>query len=178
VTPRETAAEARARVEASRDQVRAERAARFAVVFGDEVPGRWIVVASAASTVIFAVVTLLAAVWPDRFISVFFAVALAWFVIGCGVFMVDIVLAACRSRSVDVGIGGLFFLAGSAPSSRRTPLLASLVVQVAVALAGAAARPFTPLAFGTLAPVLALALCGLWGARHGVFPERPDGSSR
>lgn len=177
MTERETAAEARARVEARRDQDRAERAARFDAAFRDGVPGGWIVRSSVASTVVLAVVTLLAAAWPDTFILPFFVVALLWFVCGCALFVVDIVVAAGRSRSVDVGIGGLFFLAGSAPPSVRTPMLASLVVQVVVVVAGAAVRPFTPLAFGTLAPMLGLGWCGLWAARHGVFPDRsPDGT--
>jgi hypothetical protein len=71
-----------------------------------------------------------------------------------------------------MGIGGLFFLAGSAPRRVQWHLLGSLGVQVVVAVAGAAAHPFTPLAFGTLAPVLALGFCGLWGVRYGRFPDR------
>ena len=178
MTPRETAAEARARVEAQRDQVRAERDRRFAETFGDEVPGRAIVVASWASTGVLAVVTLLAAVWPERFVVGCFVVSLVWFALGCVVFTVDLVLAAGRSREVEIGIGGLFLLLGSAPPVRRNPLLASLALQVVVAVAGAAVRPFTPLAFATLAPILPLALCGLWGARHGVFPPRAAGEGR
>jgi len=172
VTERETAAAARARVEARRDRDRAERDARFAEAFRDGVPGSWIVRSSVASSVVLTVVTVLAAAWPDSFIRPFFVVALVWFVAGCALFVVDILVAAGRSRSVDVGLGGLFFLAGSAPPSVRVPLLASLVAQVVVVVAGAAIRPFTPLAFGTLAPVLGLGWCGLWAARHGVFPER------
>ncbi len=172
---RETAAEARARVEASRDQVRAERQARFAEAFGDEVPGRWIVVASWCSTVVLAVATLLAATWPERFVVGCFVVSIAWFVLGCVVFVVALFIAAGRSREVEIGVGGLFLVLGSAPSSRQRPLLWSLAAQVVVAVAGAAARPFTPLAFATLAPILGLALCGLWGARHGVFPPRREG---
>ena len=174
MSERETAAQARARVEARRDQDRAERDERFREAFDGDVPGRWIVRASLGSTVVLAAVTALAAAWPDTFVLVFFVVALACFVVGCGIFVVDVLVAAGRSRTVEVGIGGLFFLAGSAPSAVRTPLLGSLAAQVVVVLAGAAIRPFTPLAFGTLAPVLGLGWCGLWGARHGVFPPRRD----
>lgn len=174
MSERETAAQARARVESRRDQDRAERAERFRDEFGDDLPGRWIVRASVASTVVLAVVTALAAAWPDTFVLAFFVVALACFVGGCVLFVVDVLVAAGRSRNVEIGIGGLFFLAGSAPPPIRTPLLASLGVQVVVVIAGAAVRPFTPLAFGTLAPVLGLGWCGLWGARHGLFPPRRD----
>ena len=178
MSERETAAEARARVESRREQDRAERAERFRGEFGDDVPGRWIVRASIASTVVLAVVTALAATWPDTFVLAFFVVALACFVGGCVLFVVDVLVAAGRSRTVEIGIGGLFFLAGSAPPSVRTPLLASLAVQVVVVVAGAAVRPFTPLAFGTLAPVVGLGWCGLWGARHGLFPPRRDTGRR
>ncbi|MBU6215776.1 MAG: hypothetical protein KGR17_04150 [Acidobacteria bacterium] len=178
MSERETAAEARARVEARREEDRAEREERFREAFGDQVPGRWIVRTSLASTAVLAVVTALAAAWPDTFVLVFFVVALGCFVGGCALFIVDVLFAAGRSRTVEIGIGGLFFLAGSAPSSVRTPLLASLAVQVVVVVAGAAVRPFTPLAFGTLAPILGLGWCGLWGARHGVFPPRRDAGPR
>jgi hypothetical protein len=43
---------------------------------------------------------------------------------------------------------------------------------VAVSVAGASVRPFTTLAFGTLAPMLGIGINGLWAARHGRFPAR------
>jgi hypothetical protein len=92
------------------------------------------------------------------------------FFAGCAVFALDIALAAARSRDDAMGIGGLFFLAGSAPRPVQVHLLGSLAVQVAVAVLGAALHPFTPLAFGTLVPTSALALAGLWSVRHGLFP--------
>ena len=170
-----TAAQARAEVEARRAQDRADREAAFTRAWGDRPPGRWIVRASWAATVVLAAVTLAAAVDPDAFIGVFFGVAVSWFFAGSALFALDVVLAAGRSRESAMGIGGLFFLAGSAPRRVQWLLLGSLAVQVAVSVAGAAVRPFTPLAFGTLAPVLGLALCGLWGVRHGIFPDRATG---
>jgi len=171
-----SAAQARAQVEARRDEDRARRDAAFAEAFGDTVPGRWMIVSSWASTTVLAVVTTAAVMYPDAFIGVFFAVAVLWFFAGSALFAVDVVLAAGRSRESAMGIGGLFFLAGSAPRAVQWHLLGSLVAQVVVSVAGAAARPFTPLAFGTLAPVLALSFCGLWGVRHGLFPPREDPS--
>ncbi|MFZ4517946.1 MAG: hypothetical protein ACOYOP_06135 [Microthrixaceae bacterium] len=167
-----TAAEARAEVEARRVTERAEREAAFRELYGNHVPGRWIVVVSWLSTVILAVVTALAAVDPDDAIGAFFVVAVAWFFVGSALFALVVVLAAGRSRESSMGIGGLFFLAGSAPRAVQWNLLGSLLAQVAVSIAGAAVRPFTPLAFGTLAPMLPLALCGLWGVLHGRFPPR------
>lgn len=164
-----TAAEARAAVEAQREQRRAERDAALQERFGASIPGRAILVASWVSTALFAVVTLPAVIDPDRFVAAFFGVSVVLFFGGCAIFAVDLVLAAARSRDDAMGIGGLFFLAGSAPRSVQIHLLASLGVQVLVGVVGAAIHPFTPLAFGTLVPTLGLALCGLWAVRHGMF---------
>ena len=144
--------------------------------FGDGVPGRWILIASWCSTAVFTVVTVLAVVDPDRFVAAFFAVSVALFFAGCALFVVDLVLAAGRSRDDAMGIGGLFFLAGAAPRPVQLHLLGSLAAQLVVGVAGAATDPFTPLAFGTLVPVLALSFVGLWAVRHGLFePIRTPG---
>ena len=143
--------------------------------FGDTVPGRAIIAASWASTLLFTAVTVPAVIDPDAFIGLFFGVSVALFFAGCAVFALDLVLAAARSRDDAMGIGGLFFLAGSAPRAAQRHLLGSLAVQVVVAVVAAALDPFTPLAFGTLVPVLPLALAGLWAVRHGLFePATPD----
>ena len=131
-----------------------------------------------ATTVVQFVVTLIAAIDPDDFIAPFFVVMIVWFFAGSALFIVDLVLAAARSRDDAMGIGGLFFLAGSAPPTAQRNLLASLGLSIAVAVAGAAVRPFTPLAFGILAPMLPLALCGWWGVRHGYFPTRAEFEGR
>jgi hypothetical protein len=168
-----TAAEARAEVEARRAEVRAERARRFADAYCDgPLPGRWILAFSWASTLVFGAVSVAAMVDPDAAIAVFFNVAVVLFFAGCALFALDLVLIANRSRESLMGIGGLFFLAGSAPRSIQWHLLGSFGVQVAVSIVAAAVRPFTPLAFGTLVPTLGLALCGLWAVRHGVFDPR------
>ena len=67
---------------------------------------------------------------------------------------------------------GLFFLAGCAPRRAQVHLMAALAVQVVVALVAAALHPFTPLAFGTLVPMVGLGFSGLWSVRHGLFPPR------
>ncbi|MBW3556864.1 MAG: hypothetical protein KY454_07995 [Actinobacteria bacterium] len=106
------------------------------------------------------------------------AVAIGLNVLGVGIFFWAYAVAVRRSRSDAIGIGGLFFLAGDvAPRPVRRSLLASLVAQVAVGLSTAAARPFTSLAFGVLAPLYGLALIGLWGAKHGRFGSRSEGRS-
>lgn len=167
-----TAAEARAEVEARRAERRAEREARLSERFGDTVPGRWILVASWSSTLAFAAVAVPATIDPEATIGAFFGVSVTLFLAGCALFALVLVLAAARSREAAMGIGGLFFLAGSAPRRVQYHLLGSLAVQTTVAVVAAAVRPFTPLAFGTLVPTVGLAWCGLWSVRHGLFEPR------
>lgn len=167
-----SAADARAEYEAQRAASREERSAEMDQRFGDGLPGRGIIAVSWFVTILFVVVTVPAIVDPDRFVAAFFAVSLAIFFLACGLFAVDIVLAAARSRHDAMGIGGLFFLAGSAPRAAQAHLMGALAVQVVVALVAAASHPFTPLAFGTLVPMVGLGFSGLWAVRHGLFPER------
>jgi hypothetical protein len=136
-------------------------------------PGRGIVVVNLAGTVAFALTATVAAIalGPARYAGV--AVSLALFSVGCVVFLWAYAIAVQRSREVEIGIGGLYFLAGdTAPRAVRRWMNAMLGVQVVVSLATASARPFTTLAFGVLAPLFGLGLNGLWGARHGTFGPR------
>jgi hypothetical protein len=135
-----------------------------------------IVRASWAGTAVFAASAAAAvAVKPARIPAV--AVAAGLFMAGIGIFFWAYAIAVGRSRTDSIGIGGLFFLAGqdTAPEpAHKRHLLASLGTQTAIALASAAARPFTTLAFGVLVPLYGLALTGLYGARHGRFGPRPS----
>jgi hypothetical protein len=169
---RPTVAEARAEVEARREADRAARAEAMRERYGDTVPGRWIIVVSWVCTAAFTAAAVPALIDPEAAVAAYFAVSVVLFLAGCAVFMVDLVLAAARSRDDAMGIGGLFFLVGSAPPGVQRHLLGSLAVQVLVSVVAAALDPFTPLAFGTLAPTLGLAMCGLWAVRHGMFPAR------
>jgi len=109
-------------------------------------------------------------------------VALSLFCIGVGAFVCAYAVAVGRSRSDAIGMGGLFFLAGSAPKSVQRSLIVSLLVEVIVAIATAsvwlvASSHFSqstvnPLAFGLLAPMYGLGVMGLWGAKFGTFPVR------
>ena len=165
----QTAAEARAEFEANREANKAARRAKMDATYGGGVPGRWILNASWLCTAVFTAATLPAIVDPDEFVGTFFAVSLVLFFAGCALFAADIVLAAARSRDDLMGIGGLFFLIGSAPRTVQVQLLCSLAAQVLVAVVGAVVHPFTPLAFGTLVPMIGLGWCGFWAVRHGSF---------
>jgi hypothetical protein len=139
--------------------------------------GQTIVRASWVGTAALALTSIPAAVfkrWPGPAV----AVDLLLFAGGAGLFLWAYGIAIGRSRENEIGIGGLYFLQGTAPKDVRNLLLGSLAAQTAIAFATAAARPFTALAFGILAPVWGLALCGLWGARYGTFGPRVPAERR
>jgi hypothetical protein len=134
--------------------------------------GGALVAANRWFTWVFAAWSLLAVlVRPTRVALA--GVDVAALVVGCVLYLVAYATAVARSRTDAIGLGALFFLTdGAAPAAVRRSFWLWTSVQVVVGLAAAAARPFTPVAFGVLAPIVGLGLMGLWGARHGVFPER------
>jgi hypothetical protein len=142
------------------------------------IPDDPIVRASWAGTAVFAAAEA-AGVASDAARPFTLGVNTLLFLAGVVIFFWAYAVADGRSRTDNIGIGGLFFLAGdTAPKPVRRTLLASLVLELVVAFGAAALRPFTSLAFGVLSPLYALALTGLWGARNGTFGPRPDRLSR
>ncbi len=141
-------------------------------------PGRAILRASWIGTMVFVVTAAASAIAPHTFIAAGVATSLVLFFAGIGLFFWAYAVAVNRSRTDLIGMGGLFFLAGTAPRSVQRSLLGSLAVEVVVGLITAAVHPFTPLAFGVLAWMYGLALCGLWAARYGTFPPRPPEEKR
>lgn len=140
--------------------------------------GEGIVRASWAATTVFSAVSAVAVFVEGTPRVAATAVDVSLFVLGVGVFGWAYAVAVTRSREVEMGIGGLFFLAGDvADGAPRRHLRWSLALQVGVALVAASVRPYTVLAFGVLVPVLGLALMGLWGARHGRFGPRASADS-
>jgi len=135
--------------------------------------GARIVQASWAGTAVFTVASALGVVAPRPFSGVSSVVSVALFGAGCVVFVAAFLYAVRRSRTDDITVAMLFFLmGGGTPRPVRRHLLASLAVEVVVAVAAATARPFTSQATGILAPMWGLSLCGLWAARHGRFKPR------
>ena len=67
-------------------------------------------------------------------------------------------VAVQRSRTDLIGIGGLYFLQGTAPRTVQFRLLGSLAVEVVVAVVTASIRLYSALAFGFLVPVFGLGL--------------------
>ncbi len=137
-----------------------------------ELPGQGIIRASDVVTVVFSVVAVVSAIFLDHLNALIVVVSLALFAAGCVAFLWAYAIAVQRSRTDAIGIGGLFFLQGSAPKAVQVRLLGALTVQVVVGVATAAVHPFTSAAFAVLAPMFGLGIAGLWGARYGHFGAR------
>ncbi len=143
---------------------------------GDVIPR-----ADAAGTGLFVVTAVLAAVFfttPLQWIGAITALTL--FGIGVFCFLWSYLHAVQRSRTDEISVASLYFLAGSStPPSVKRPMLALLAIQVITATATTFARldgpdgkPGSSLAVGFLVPMFGFGLNGLWAAFHGSFPER------
>jgi hypothetical protein len=137
--------------------------------------GDGLVRADVWATAVFTVVAALAVAFPDALVPVFVPLSLLLFLVGCVAYVWAFARGVSRSRYEAVTMGGLFFLTdGVAPARVRRALRGLLAIQVVVAVAAALARPFTPLAFGTLVPILGLGIIALWAARYADFPPKND----
>jgi hypothetical protein len=134
--------------------------------------GTTIINLSWAGTAAYAALALAGTIVPDWFAMPTAALSGVLFLIGCVVFLWAYAIAVARSRTDAIGIGGLYFLADSAPREPAFRLRLSFGVEVVAAIVSASIRPFTPMAFGFLVPVYGLGMMGLWGARHGTFEPR------
>jgi len=134
--------------------------------------GDGIVNLSWAITGAFAAAAVAAAIAPDTLGVPAAVLDGIFFVVGLVAFLWAYGIAVGRSRTDEIGIGGLYFLMGTAPKRVRLRLLGALGVQVVVAIVTASIPPYTAVAFGILVPMAGLGLTGLWGARYGQFAER------
>src|SRR4051812_1756975 len=80
-----------------------------------ELHGAAMITASWIGTGVYVVTALVATVFPDGFAVAAVTVSLVLFVIGCAVFLWAYFVAVQRSRTDLIGIGGLYFLQGTAP---------------------------------------------------------------
>lgn len=134
--------------------------------------GRWAIRAAGAGAGVQMAATAAALLaMPGR--GVHGVVCTGLFVGGLVAMAVAFVRAVRRSRAEVVDVAGLFLLLGSAPRRTRWSLWAAVAAQAVVGIAGAAARPYTSLAFGVLAPLWAYGFTILWNASYGAFPPRP-----
>lgn len=104
--------------------------------------------------------------------TVVVVVSMALFAIGIVTFGWAFAVAVARSRTEVLAVSNAFLLQGSVPTDVRRAFYAALAVQTVVAVAAAAVRPFTAVAFGILAPMSVLGLMALWGVQHGEFDPR------
>jgi hypothetical protein len=135
------------------------------------VAGRRIIVASWVSVGIFTVFATIDLAGVDAFDVPAAVVSLVLFLVSLPVWLYALGLSFVRSaRGDDIAVPTLFlFAGGSAPADVRRHLLGALAVSVVVAIVTGFANPF-----GWLVPMLMLGLAGLWGARHGVYPQRRE----
>ena len=120
-------------------------------------------------TGLFAVTAVPYALGLDALERVSVAVDVTLFVVSLPVWVYAFLAAVGRTaQGDDIAVASLFFLSGSAPRAVRRHLGGALVACLAVTAATAKANPF-----GVLVPMLPMGLMGLWGARHGTYPQRP-----
>ena len=127
-------------------------------------------------TAVFTLTAVTATIWPDWFQWPNSVVSVVLFAAGTVAMVWALLIAVERSRHQVIGIAGLYFAVGSAPTQVQRILLSSLAVETVVALSTASIRSYTPSAFGILVPVWALGLTGLWCARYGEFEVRQTDS--
>jgi len=140
----------------------------------DVEPGAGIVNLAFLGTGAVVATSVAAAARPDVFGVVHAGVSAVLFAIGTGALLWAYALGVSRSRTVLIGIPGLFLLAGDvAPAATKRQMRIALAVEVVAVVVAASIRPFSEVAFGILAPMFGLGLMGMWGGRHGAFPPRP-----
>lgn len=138
----------------------------------DAARGQGLIRLAVGGTIVLTVVSVLGVIFPSTFTGAVVVVSMAMFLIGSVATFLAFLRAVDRSRTEEIGIGGLFFGAGSTPIRVQVWLMGSLAVEVVVTIAVAAARPYTAMAFAVLAPMWGLGFAGMWVAAYGTFPER------
>jgi hypothetical protein len=136
--------------------------------------GPVIVRATMGGAAVFLVAAALGAIWPDPLQVVTATVSLVLFALGILAFLAGFAVAVGRSRTEEISVAGLFWLAEVDAGPAKRLLLGSLAAEVVGAIAASAVRPFTAVAFSVLAPMHALGFTGLWAARHAAFSRRRD----
>ncbi len=133
--------------------------------------GRPLLHLAVGATGLFVVVQLAALVHPDGpVLATAVIVSLVLFLVGCLSFVWGFLAGVGRSRDEAVTLGALLLAQGAGTQPRRI-LFGTLTVQVVVSLVAAGLRPFTPVAFGILTPMLGVGLLATWGGRFGVFED-------
>jgi hypothetical protein len=146
----------------------------------DASAGRGLVVANVVGVAVFVAVAVAEALATGPFTLagpytyVLIVVSLVEFALGSLAFLWAFGIAVLRSRAEAIGMGGLYFLAGSAPRNVQVWMMGAWTIQIIVAFTSASLGMFTGAAFALLAPMWGIGLAGLWSARHGSFPPRVE----
>lgn len=127
-----------------------------------------------AVTALFCLAAAATAAAPSALGIPFAVLSCVLFGMGCVIFLWAYVAALNRSREETISVASIYGLSGSAPRSVQLRFHSLSALQIVVAVAAAAIRPFTAQAFGILVPMLGLGLGGLWAALHGDFGQRPS----
>lgn len=149
-------------------------AERASVPSHDVVVSPALVQLSFVGTGVLLVASVAGAVAPDAAGTFTAVVSGVLFAIGVVLFLWGYATGVVRSREEQVTLGGLFFLSGTAPKVVRFRLRLAFAAQVVIAVAAAAIRPYTSVAFAVLAPMLGVGAMAMWGARHGTFFAKGD----
>lgn len=129
------------------------------------------------STLGLAVVVVMGMASPELLGPVVVVFSSLLFALGLGMLALGLLAGLRRSRDEEVTVTGLFLLYGSAPFKVRKVFGWALGLQLVVACAGAAVRPYTQVAFGILAPMILFGSACLWSARFGSFSTRGPGTA-
>jgi hypothetical protein len=133
-------------------------------------PGKRIIVASWVSNAIFLAGSLPLALDVGDTGRLAAAVCLILFAASLGVWIWAFAVAVTRSsQGDDIAVGSLFLVEGSVDRAARRQLYLSFALSLVITVAAAASNPFA-----VLVPMLSLGFVGLWGARYGRFPLRPE----
>lgn len=141
-----------------------------------EMDGRPLLLLDVAATVVFLVVTVVAAIGDSDAIALTNLVVTGLLFVGtCILFVVGFLLAAARSRDDDLHLSGLFYLTAVAPESVRRTFMGLWFAQI---LIGVAAIPLTAPPFGVMATMFGVFVNMVWSARHGSFRPHPTEAPR
>jgi hypothetical protein len=132
--------------------------------------GKRIIVASWLSNAVFLAGSLPLMVGADGTDRLAAGVCLVLFAISLVVWIWAFAIAVTRSsQGDDIAVGSLFLVEGTVDRPTRTTLYLSFGLSVVITAVAAGSNPFA-----VLVPMLSLGFVGLWGARYGVFPLRPE----
>jgi hypothetical protein len=137
---------------------------------GPDTAGASIIAASTVTTALYAVAVGWDAAGLAGGNALAIGTGLALFVLALVVWVVAFARALVRStQGDDLAVASMFFLQDAAPRGVKVRLLGIAAVMLVLTIVTLATNPV-----GFLVNMLPIGFAGLWGARHGTYPERTD----